>query len=83
MMTMCQPEKLKPEVGVKTPGTANVNIGMTLVSTKNLAKMGSKVFAAPVCFALSFITARRSYASAVLGVVILSVCLSVRHTRAL
>ena len=34
-----------------------------------------------------FITARRSYASAVLGVVILSVCLSVRlsvcHTRAL
>jgi len=28
-------------------------------------------------------TARRSYASAVLGVVILSVCLSVCHTRAL
>jgi len=31
----------------------------------------------------SVFTARRSYASAVLGVVILSICLSVRHTRAL
>jgi len=47
-MVLCQPEKLKPEAGVKAPGAANVNIGMTLVSTKNLAKMGSKVFAAPV-----------------------------------
>jgi len=33
--------------------------------------------------ALAVFTARRSYASAVLGVVILSVCLSVCHTRAL
>jgi len=43
---------LKPEAGLKAAGggAANVNIGMTLVSTKNLAKMGSKVFAAPVRF---------------------------------
>ena len=35
-----------------------------------------------VCHYQTFFTARRSYASAVLGVVILSVCLSVYHTRA-
>jgi len=50
MLMVCQPEKLKPEAGMKSPRVANVNVGMTLVSTKNLAKMGSKVFAAPVCF---------------------------------
>jgi len=31
----------------------------------------------------SLLTARSSYASAVMGIVILSVCPSVRHTRAL
>jgi len=35
------------------------------------------------CMRMFIITARRSYASAVLGVVILSVCPSVCHTRAL
>jgi len=35
------------------------------------------------CTRMFIITARRSYASAVLGVVILSVCPSVCHTRAL
>jgi len=35
------------------------------------------------CTRMFVITARRSYASAVLGVVILSVCPSVCHTRVL
>jgi len=35
------------------------------------------------CMRMFIITARRSYASTVLGVVILSVCPSVCHTRAL
>ena len=35
------------------------------------------------CIIIIIITARRSYASAVLGVIILSVCPSVCHTRAL
>jgi len=50
VVVVWQPEKLKPEAGVKTPDEPNVNIGMKLASTKNLTKMGSKVFAAPVCF---------------------------------
>jgi len=48
LLMLCQPEKMKPEAGAKLPGAANVNIGMTLSSTKNLAKMGTKMFAAPV-----------------------------------
>jgi len=52
MLMLCQPEKLKPEAGAKGAGAGNANIGMTLVSTKNIAKMGSKVFTAPVCFLL-------------------------------
>jgi len=57
MLYDCQPEKMKPDVGVKIPGgaAANVNIGMSLVSTKNLAKMGSKVFTTPVCFVFFFV----------------------------
>ena len=64
-----QPEKLKPETGVKgaaaaaaaaAGGGGNVNIGVKLsASTKNLSKMGSKVFTAagtPVRRADSFRT---------------------------
>ena len=40
-------------------------------------------YATAVRLALYFITVRLSYASAVLGVVILYVCLSVCHTRTL
>ena len=64
-----QPEKLKPETGVKgaaaaaaaaAAGGGNINIGVKLsASTKNLSKMGSKVFTAagtPVRRADSFRT---------------------------
>jgi len=52
VLLLYQPEKLKPEAGAKAAGAGNANIGMTLVSTKNIAKMGSKVFAAPVRFSI-------------------------------
>ena len=53
---------------------------LALISERSWIKLAHKI---QKLIEFAVFTARRSYASAVLGVVILSVRLSVRHTRAL